>query len=234
MSMKMMTAVSVAALIAAAPVAAQTMANTATELNVRATPSPFGEISGVLEQGAEVTIDGCLEDVSWCQISSGEMMGWASGQYLYVAEGSEAVPLVNMAGEQAPVTVIERPVEAEAEVADGEVTEGDQTASALATGTVGALTAAAFGGPVGAIVASGIAGTVLGSEVAEPTEETITFVNANPVETVYLDGEVVRGAAIPASVTTYEVPQENLRYLNVNNLPVLVDAETGTIVRILR
>ena len=228
MSTKFMTAVSVAAMIAAAPVVAQTMANTATELNVRATPSPFGEIAGVLEQGAEVTIDGCLQDVSWCKISSGEMVGWASGQYLYVAEGSDAVPLVNFSGD-AEIVTIEAPAEAEAEV-----TEGDQDAAALATGTVGALTAYAFGGPVGAIVASGIAGTVLGAEAVEPTEETLTFVSANPVETVYLEGEVVRGAVVPTEVTTYEVPQENLRYLNVNGLPVIVDAETGTIVRILR
>ncbi|MBS1304050.1 DUF1236 domain-containing protein [Loktanella sp. SALINAS62] len=225
--MKTMIAVSVGALIAAAPVYAQTMANAATELNVRDVPSPFGEIAGVLEEGAEVTVDGCLEDISWCKISSGEVMGWASGQYLYVAEESEAVPLVNLSGDATEIVVIQQ-------TETTEPTEADQAASAAVVGTVGALTAFAFGGPVGAIVASGMAGSILGSELADPTEETVTYIAENPVDTVYLEGEVVRGAIVPQEITTYEVPQEGLRYLSVNNLPVLVDAETGTIVRIVR
>ena len=227
MKIASLTLASALALAAALPAAAQTTtAKAGTELNVRATPSSSAEITGVLEVNQEVTIEGCLEAVTWCKISSGDTMGWASGQYLYVEDNANAVPLIDMAGNAEVITVIEATEEG--------TSGGDQDVAALATGTVGALTAFALGGPVGAIVASGIAGTAVGAAAVEPTPDTITYVTANPVETVYLDGEVVVGAVVPAEVTTYELPQPELRYLSVNGLPVLVDAETGTIVRIVR
>lgn len=227
MKIASLTLASALALAAALPAAAQTTsAKAGTELNVRAAPSSTAEITGVLETNQEVTIEGCLEAVTWCKISSGDTMGWASGQYLYVEDNANAVPLIDMAGNAEQITVIQQTEEG--------VSGTDQDVAALATGTVGALTAFALGGPVGAIVASGVAGTAVGAAAVEPTEDTITFVTANPVETVYLDGEVVVGAVVPAEVTTYELPQPELRYLSVNGLPVLVDAETGTIVRIVR
>lgn len=218
---------SVLALTAALPALAQTTtAKAGTELNVRTDPSTFAAITGVLALNDEVTIDGCLEDVSWCKVSSGNMTGWASGQYLYVEEDANAVPLINMAGNPEQITVITQTEEG--------TTQAEQDGAALATGTIGALTAFALGGPVAAIVASGIAGTAVGAAAVEPTADTLTFVAANPVDTVYLDGEVVVGAMVPAEVTTYELPQTEYRYLAVNGLPVLVDAETGAIVRIIR
>lgn len=212
---------------AALPASAQTTtAKAGTELTVRGEPNPFGSILGVLETNQEVTIEGCLADVSWCRISSGEMMGWASAQYLYVEEDANAVAIIDMAGDAAAITVIEQGTEG--------TTKTDQNVAAATLGTVGALTALVLGGPAGAIVAGGILGTAAGAAVAEPSDETILFVTSNPVETVYLDGEVVVGAIVPSEVTTYEVPQGDLRYLTVNGLPILVDAETGTIVRIVR
>ena len=229
MKLTTLTVISAIAMGAALPAVAQTTtAKAGTELTVRSEPTPFGAIQGVLETNQEVTIDGCLQDVSWCKISSGEMMGWASGQYLYVEEDANAVPLVDMAGNAESITVIEQTATVES------TTNSDQNAAAAATGTVGALTALALGGPVGAVVASGIAGTALGAAAVEPTEESITFVTANPVETVYLDGEVVVGAVVPSEVETFELPQPELRYLNINGLPVLVDAESGTVVRVVR
>jgi F0F1-type ATP synthase membrane subunit c/vacuolar-type H+-ATPase subunit K len=212
--------------IALPAVAQTTTAQSGTELNVRSEPTPFGEILGVLETNQEVTIDGCLQDVSWCKVSSGGMTGWASGQYLYVEDNANAVPLIDMAGNAEQFTVIEQTVET--------TTEADQDIAAVSVGTLGALTAFALGGPVGAIVASGVAGTVLGAAAVEPSEETVTFIVNNPVETVYLEGEVVVGALVPTEVPTFEVPQAELRYLTINNVPVVVDAETGTIVRVIR
>ncbi|SEM69526.1 SH3 domain-containing protein [Loktanella fryxellensis] len=234
MKLMTLTTASLIALTAALPALAQTTtAKAGTELTVRGEPSPFGSVMGVLAVDQEVTIEGCLEDVSWCQISSGEMTGWASGQYLYVSEGADAVTLIDMAGNPEALTIITQ-TPAEGTVADDTVTQGDQNAAALTTGTLGALTAVALGGPVGAIVAAGVAGTAVGAAAVEPTEETLTFVTTNPVETVYLDGEVVVGAVVPAEVTTYEVPQAEYRYLNVNGLPVLVNAADSTIVRVIR
>ena len=73
-----------------------------------------------------------------------------------------------------------------------------------------------------------------GSAAAEPEESTITYVRENPVDTVYLDGEVVVGAGIPTTVTTYEVPETTYRYVNINGATVIVDNETNLIVDVVR
>ena len=107
-------------------------------------------------------------------------------------------------------------------------------AAAAAGGTVGALTAYALGGPVGAIALAAAGGAVAGDLAVELTEDSIVYVVENPVETIYLDGEVVVGAAVPADVTSYDLPQPEYRYLVVNNTPVIIDAETSAIVAVLR
>ena len=65
-------------------------------------------------------------------------------------------------------------------------------------------------------------------------ETTVTYISQNPVETVYLDGEVAVGAGVPMEVTTYELPQPELRYLAVNGQTVVVDEQTNTILRVIR
>ncbi len=115
-----------------------------------------------------------------------------------------------------------------------EATQSNQNTGAAVGATVGALAAVAIGGPIGGILVGGILGGAAGSAAVEPTTETVTFIESNPVETVYLDGEVVVGAGVPTMVTTYELPQPDLRYVNINGQTVLVDAETGVIVRVLR
>jgi uncharacterized protein YraI len=227
MKLTTLTIASAVTLTAALPAFAQTTtAKADTELTVRAAPISSAAITGVLAVNEEVTIEGCLEAVTWCKITSGDTAGWASGQYLYVEQDTNAVPLIDMAGNPEELVIITQTEEG--------TTQADQNGAALATGTVGVLTALALGGPIGAIVASGIAGTAVGAAVVEPTADTLTFVAANPVDTVYLEGEVVVGAVVPAEVASYEVPQPEYRYLTVNNLPVLIDAETGMIVQIIR
>ena len=115
-----------------------------------------------------------------------------------------------------------------------EGTAENETQGATAGATLGALTAYAVGGPIGGIIAGGIIGGAAGSAAAEPEENTITYVRENPVETVYLDGEVVVGAGIPTTVTTFEVPESDYRYVNINGATVLVDNETNLIVDVVR
>ncbi|PVA06183.1 hypothetical protein DC363_09705 [Thalassorhabdomicrobium marinisediminis] len=112
--------------------------------------------------------------------------------------------------------------------------ESNEGTGAAAGATVGALTAYALGGPIGTIVASGLAGAVAGDVTEEITEDNIVYVAENPVDTVYLDGEVVVGAAIPDTVETYEIPNSEYHYLWVNGTPVLVDTETNAIIGIVK
>lgn len=226
--MKLMTfgLVSALALSAAAPALAQTAdAVAATDLNIRSGPGPAYQIVGVIPAGETATVDGCLETAHWCQVSHDGTVGWSSSDYLAVGVNDQAVAL---ATRPATVTV------ATTTYVDAEETHKDQNVGAAAGATIGALTAYALGGPIGGIIAGGILGSAAGVASVEPTEKTITYIKQDPVETVYLDGEVVVGAGVPTGVPTYETPQPELRYAYINGVPVVIDAKTNTIVSIVR
>ena len=228
--MKLLNIALASALVAGAatPSLAQTAeAMASTSLNVREAPSVAATVMGTLDTDQAVTIEGCLEDISWCRVNTGEMTGWASGQYLSVMAGSEPVALLDASGNS----------EVEFEVqtlTDADYTLSDDVVAATAGGTLGALTAYALGGPIGAIAASAAAGAVAGDVANDLTEPNYQYIVDNPVDTIYLDGEVVVGAAVPAEVTSYEIPDVTYRYLRVNNQPVIIDPETNAIVAVLR
>lgn len=215
------------ALTAAVPAFAQsTEARAGAEIAARVTPSEFAPAVGVLELNQAVIIEGCLEDVTWCQISFDGQTAWASAEYLYVEEDAQRVALMNRPGSLSLTTVT---------VPDDDATQTEQNTAAAIGATVGSLIAYAAGGPVGGIIVGGLLGTTVAVASVEPSEETLVFVSENPVETVFLTGEVAVGAGVPAEVVMYDVPsQPELRYLSVNNQLVVIDAETNTIVRVIR
>lgn len=226
--MKLMTfgLVSAIALSAAAPSIAQTAeAKAAVDLNIRSGPGPYYDVVGVISGGDTVAIDGCLEKAGWCKVSYDGTDGWSSSDYLAVGVNDMAVAL-----SQRPETVKVKTVTYENKAK----TKANQNAGAAAGATIGALAAYALGGPIGGIIAGGILGAAGGVATAEPSTKTITFVRDHPVDTVYLDGEVVVGAGVPTEVTTFEAPQPEFRYASVNGVTVLVDAKTNTIVKVLR
>tara|TARA_R110000850_G_scaffold78202_1_gene169295 strand:+ start:771 stop:1451 length:681 start_codon:yes stop_codon:yes gene_type:complete len=205
--------------------AQSTDAIAATDLNIRSGPGPQFTVVGVIPGGAETMVEGCLDTSSWCQVKFGEVTGWSSSDYLAVNVDEQAMALTTR-----PASVEVNSVTYE----DVDGTMKNQTQGAAVGATLGVLTGVAVGGPIGGIIAGGILGGAAGSAVAEPEEKTITYVTTNPVETVYVDGEVVVGAGVPTTVQTYELPQKEYRYLNLNGQPVIVDAETNTIVRVIR
>lgn len=108
------------------------------------------------------------------------------------------------------------------------------------TGAVGgAATGAVVGGPVGAVI-GGVIGAVIGTAVEPPPAEVVTFVQGQTGEPVYLEGQVVVGATLPATVQVQPVP-ENVYvaqdgrlygYTWVNGHPVVIDMQTRAIVAI--
>jgi hypothetical protein len=52
------------------------------------------------------------------------------------------------------------------------------------------------------------------------------YVVGHPVQPVYLNGEVVAGAGLPAQVTLAPVPGYQYQYAYVNGVPVLVEPQT--------
>ena len=62
--------------------------------------------------------------------------------------------------------------------------------AAFVTGAAGAAVGATLGGPVGAVI-GGIVGSATGGTAASLEQEVVTYVQANPVQPVILEGEPV-------------------------------------------
>jgi len=196
---------------------AQSTASAWTDLNLRAGPGPQFEIIGVIPANGEVAVEGCLEVASWCKVTHDGMDGWASGDYL-----------TTMVAE-APVAIYPN---REAVKVGTVVYEDTEAQSTAAGGAAGAIAGALIGGPVGAVV-GGIIGVGAGA-AADPGPTVTTYVQENPSDIIYLDGEVVIGAGVPETVTLTEVPDSTYSYAYINGVPVIVEREGRRIVRIVR
>lgn len=208
---KLIASTALAAIAFAGAASAQTAASAATDLNLRAGPQATAEILGVIASGDEVQVAGCLDGSNWCQVTYNDQQGWAYGDYLTTTVGDAPQPLYENR-QTVGVAVIAPPA----------TTEAQDTAVGAGSG---AAAGALAGGPVGALIGAAI-GTVAANAASNPSPEVRTYITSNPQEPVILDGEVVIGAGIPDTVTLYEIPgSPEYRYVTVNSLPVLVDAD---------
>lgn len=196
---------------------AQTTAAAWTDLNLRSGPGPQFEIIGVIPASGEVMVEGCLETASWCRVTHDGVEGWASGDYLTTMV------------EEAPIAIYPN----RETVPVGTIVYTDTTGdSAAAGGFTGAVAGALIAGPVGAVV-----GAVLGAGAGvavDPGPNVTAYVQANPQEVIYLDGEVVVGAGVPETVTLSEVPDSTYSYAYINGVPVIVERDGRRIVQIIR
>jgi hypothetical protein len=195
---------------------ADTSATATTDLNLREGPGPMHAIISVIPEGGSVTVDGCLEASDWCRVSRDGTDGWAYGAYLSTEIAAEPVVI---AAPQARQTV--RIIE-----------QQEVGGSTLAGGTMGAIAGAIIAGPPGALL--GAAAGIGAGALAEPTTREITHVRENPVEPIYLDGEVVVGAGLPDAVVLTPVPESEFTYAYVNQVPVIVEPGERRIVYIPR
>jgi uncharacterized protein YraI len=223
-------AASAALLALAGGASAQTSATATTDLNMRAGPGPQFPVTGVINAGGAVTISGCMEGSKWCTVVHNGAEGWAYSDYLAAdLSGSQVVVTQGRADLGLPVVTYE----ADAAEAGG--------AAGVTTGAAGgAIAGALIGGPIGAAIggvagaaAGGIGGAAIGAAV-EPTPDALTFVRSNPVEPVYLEGEVVVGAGIPEPVALTPIPDYQYGYAYINGVPVVVDPGTRQIVYVVR
>lgn len=213
MTMKLTMGATIAGLLLATTAHAETTATAWTDLNLRAGPGISYDVVAVIPAAQSVTVDGCLDASNWCRVTHGEFNGWASGDYL-------------TAMVQAPiVTNRER-------LAVQSITYERSPDTTVAGGAAGAVAGAIVGGPVGALIGAAI-GVGAGAAVT-PEERVTTYVRSNPVEPIYLDGEVVVGAGIPESVTLAEVPESEYYYAYINGVRVLVERDTRRVLYIVR
>ena len=213
MTMKLTLGATFAGLLLATSAYAETTATAWTDLNLRAGPGVSYDVLTVIPATQSVTVDGCLDASNWCRVSHGEVNGWASGEYL--------------------TAMVESPIYINRErLAVETVTYEKSPESTIGGGAAGAVAGAIVGGPIGALIGAGI-GMGVGAAVT-PSKRVTTYVQDNPTDPIYLDGEVVVGAGIPEEVVLAEVPESEYYYAYVNGVRVLVKRDTRRVAYIVR
>jgi hypothetical protein len=97
----------------------------------------------------------------------------------------------------------------------------------------GAATGAVIGGPVGAVV-GGVAGAMVGTAIDPPPTEVQSYVVAQPVDPVTIEGEIVVGQPLPETVVVHPVPEyQTFSYAYVNGQPVIVRTEDRAVVQVV-
>ena len=202
----------------------QTASATATaELNIRSGPGPQYPSVGFIAAGDSTVVDGCLQDSKWCRVTYNGVTGWSYSDYLTADLSGQAVVLTDRYPDIGLATVTYE----DAGAAGG---------GALAGATTGAVVGALIGGPLGAAIggAVGATGGATAGAIIDPPEVARTYVISNPLDPVYLDGEVVIGAGVPETVTLQAIPDYDYDYVYINGQAVLVDPTTRQIVYIVR
>jgi len=200
--------------LASSTALADVQATATTDLNMRSGPGPEFSVVDVIQGGGVATINGCVQNSKWCRVNHNGTVGWAYSDYLTASFSGNAAVVTE---QRAAVPVVEY--------------EGG--GEGVVPGVVGGAVAGALvGGPVGAAV-GGVAGGALGA-AATPPDTVTTYVTQQPVEPIYLDGEVVVGAGVPQAIELRQIPDYQYSYVNVNGQPVLVDPATRQIVYVYR
>ena len=92
--MKMRYQIAAGALLATTALsgtAAAEQAYATTSLNMRAGPGPQYPVVAVIPGEQGVTIHGCTDSMSWCDVTWGRERGWAYAQYLAYYTAGQAV-----------------------------------------------------------------------------------------------------------------------------------------------
>jgi uncharacterized protein YraI len=203
---------------------AQSASATATaDLNIRSGPGPQYASIGFIASGESATVEGCLQGSKWCRVTFDGVTGWSYSDYLTADLSGEVVVLTDRYPDVGLATV---------------TYDGSDAAAggAVAGATGGAIVGALIGGPVGAAVggAIGASSGATAGVVIDPPEVARTYVTSNPLDPIYLDGEVVIGAGVPETVVLQPVPDYEYQYVYINGQPVLVDPRTRQIVYVVR
>jgi len=194
-----------AAAVLSQPASATIVASATTPLNIRSGPGPQYSVIGAIPDNGQATVTGCIEASLWCQVSYNGTQGWAYSQYLDTIVSGRTLAVRERVRELPVLTYSVPPA------------------------TVGAVTTLPAPRIVGEFVAPA------GAPISLAPPPTVrTYVTANPVQPVYLNGEVVEGVGLPDTVVLTPVPDYEYQYAYVNGVPVLVEPQTRRVTYIYR
>lgn len=111
-------------------------------------------------------------------------------------------------------------------------TDADTNAAVGATGAGAGGAAVGFilGGPIGAVI-GGFTGAVIGAE-AGVAASTVEFAGNNPVEPIFIEGDLDVGVALPETVTIYPVEGDaQYGYVYANGRVWIVNIADRTLVQ---
>jgi uncharacterized protein YraI len=185
---------------------ADVVASAITPLNIRSGPGPEHAVIGYIPQNAQIAVAGCVQGSLWCRVSYQGRSGWAYSQYMTGNVAGRSV-VISQAITQVPTVTYQVPVEATTAMA---------AAPPPITGTI--VQRPAEAPPLD----------------ITPPPTVRQYVVSNPVTPVYLNGEVVVGAGLPADVTLTPVPDYQYQYAYVNGQPVLVEPQSRRVTYIYR
>jgi len=211
------------ALLSGTAIAQNATATATADLNIRSGPGPQYSSIGFITSGDSALVEGCLEASKWCRVDYEGVSGWSYSDYLTADLSGETVVLT------------ERYVDVGLETVTY-TDDGSAGGGAIAGAASGAVVGALVGGPLGAAVGGtvGAASGATAGAIIDPPETARAYVTANPVEPVYLEGEVVIGAGVPDTVSLQTIPDYDYRYVYINGQPVLVDPGSRQIVYVIR
>lgn len=219
MNKKVLAAAMAMAAIVPTAALAQTVGTVTTDLNLREGPGGNYKIIETIPAGGAVTVDGCVVDASWCQVTVAGTTGFVAAQYLTITNAGETVVVHKNRGLVPEIAA--------------------ETIDAVGN-TVGAVTGALIGGTVGVVSggAGGLAkglkdGAIIGGTTFHVSEPEIVYVRDNPVQPVYLDGEVVVGVGIPDTVTLYEISDSQYEYAYINSTAVIVEPASRKVIYVV-
>lgn len=214
-------------------------ATVVTDLNLRVGPGPGYYVVTTIPTASSITVYGCVQDLSWCDVDWNGTRGWVYATYIsyggtVAAPLAAPMPLPQVTAGLPPVVTYD----GEAYFTQNYQTQpfynnrGELLAAAGGIGA-GATIGALIAGPIGAAIGAGI-GAAVGAAIVVP-DTVVTYIQTQPQpQPVYLTGEVVIGAALPPTVTLMPIPDYAYSYASVNGQLVLVDPSTRAIVHIMR
>lgn len=183
---------------------AEIAATAVTALNIRSGPGPQYPIVGYIPQNTPAAIGGCLANSLWCTVTYRGVTGWADSEYLTAQIGGRSL-VVSQATAQFPTITYEIPA-----------------------ATVGTAP------PPAPVISGALVRRTTTPLVITPPPTVREYVVANPAREVYLQGEVVEGAGLPADVTLTPVPDYQYQYAYVNGVPVLVEPQSRQVLYVYR
>ncbi|MFN3209844.1 MAG: DUF1236 domain-containing protein [Roseovarius sp.] len=87
---------------------ADVSATAVTDLNLRAGPSPAQPVIAVIPNTGAVSIQGCIEASSWCEVNYNGTQGWAYGDYLAASlDGGTVRVIENRSAIEVPTVTYE-------------------------------------------------------------------------------------------------------------------------------